>query len=137
MSIQRIDFEDRGQDFLWWEIDMETGRVVGCGPFQGWHWASGDYRVDLETISVGCRPRIFHRHEAKARTLNYVIADIGPAPSGGGCSMPFLIRMAPSAPRRLEGGRALTCPSAIPVPAARSCSAKPGATATGCTDCQG
>lgn len=83
MTIKRITFEDRGQDFLWWEVDMETGRVVGCGPCQGWLWASGDYRVDLDAISVGSCPRIFGRNEARARTLNHVIADIAPAPQRG------------------------------------------------------
>lgn len=91
MTVERITFEDRGQDFLWWEVDMETGRVVGCGPCQGWLWASGDYRVDLDTISVGSRPRIFSRNEARVRTLNHVIADIAPAPA---------------APESLFGGRA-------------------------------
>jgi hypothetical protein len=81
MSVCRIEFEDRGQDVLWWEIDADTGRIVGCGPLQAGLWASGDIRVDLDTISVGVRPRTFHRHEAKARTLNHVIAGFGPAPA--------------------------------------------------------
>jgi hypothetical protein len=53
MTIKHIEFEDLGQDFLWWEVDMETGRVVGCGPFQGSVWADGRHTVDLAALAVG------------------------------------------------------------------------------------
>lgn len=32
----RVYLEDRGQDFLIW--DIEDGIVVDCRPFQGWLW---------------------------------------------------------------------------------------------------
>jgi hypothetical protein len=35
--MRRIHFEDRGQDFLWFDIDSD-GKVVDCGPFQAWLW---------------------------------------------------------------------------------------------------
>ncbi|MBZ0164589.1 MAG: hypothetical protein K8H74_17985 [Notoacmeibacter sp.] len=83
-NVERVEFEDRGQDFTWWEIDMETGRVVGCGPFQGGVWANGDISVDLATIGIGQRPRFFHKRRPDVSTLNHVIVAAGPAPVGGG-----------------------------------------------------
>lgn len=85
MTIQRITFEYRGQDFLWWEVDDQTGRIVGCGPHQANVWASGRCSVDVNTMVVGERP-IFHgpATEPGGRTLSYVIAAIRPAETGGG-----------------------------------------------------
>ncbi len=35
--ITTIEFEDKGQDFLEWDID-ENGKVIACRPFQEWVW---------------------------------------------------------------------------------------------------
>ncbi|SFZ85975.1 hypothetical protein SAMN02983003_3147 [Devosia enhydra] len=87
--IQRITFEDRGQDFLWWEIDMETGRVVGCGPFQAGIWAAGNVSVDPASISVGGRLRYFAPPLPKTGgVLRYAVTAIDEAESGGGVSLP-------------------------------------------------
>ncbi|HEV7345747.1 MAG TPA: hypothetical protein VGN60_08985 [Devosia sp.] len=85
MNVQHVTLEDRGQDFLWWEIDMETGRIVGCGPFQAGIWAGGRCSVDVATVRVGQRPT-FHgpATEPEGRTLNYEIVAIKPAETGGG-----------------------------------------------------
>lgn len=85
MTIQRLTFEDKGQDFLWWEVDDQTGRIVGCGPHQASVWASGRCSVDMNTVLVGERP-IFHgpATEPGGRFLNYCIAEIRPAQTGGG-----------------------------------------------------
>lgn len=84
-TIQRITFEDRGQDFLWWEVDMETGRVVGCGPFQGSHWAGGRVSVDVKTLQIGSRPRYFSPTWGEdGAVLRYEIVEVGTAPIGGG-----------------------------------------------------
>jgi hypothetical protein len=84
MSIQRVTFEDRGQDFLWWEIDMETGRIVGCGPLQADLWASGRCSVNVETVQVGLCPT-FHgpATEPEGRSLRWEIVGIAPAETGG------------------------------------------------------
>lgn len=37
MTKTLIQFEDHGQDFLWWVVD-EAGKVIDCGPFQGFVW---------------------------------------------------------------------------------------------------
>lgn len=85
MTIQRITFEDCGQDFLWWEIAMDTGRIVGCGPFQANVWASGRCSVDVATVVVGRRPT-FHgpATEPEGRSLNYAIIAVRPADSPSG-----------------------------------------------------
>jgi len=84
MTVQRVTFEDRGQDFLWWEIDQANGRIVGCGPFQADVWATGRCYVDVGTIGVGRRPTFFGpATEPEGRTLNYEIVTIAPAEVGG------------------------------------------------------
>lgn len=83
MTIQCIEFEDRGQDLTWWEIDMETGRVVGCGPHQAHYWAGGKVSVDVGTISIGARPRIYTPASGpEGVRLKYEIVDIRQAETG-------------------------------------------------------
>lgn len=85
MTIQRISFQDKGQDFLWWEVDDSTGRIVGCGPHQAHAWASGKCSVDLATVKLGMRPVFFGpATEPEGRTLNYQIEALAPAEIGGG-----------------------------------------------------
>jgi hypothetical protein len=36
-AVVRVQFEDLGQDFLWWDLDAD-GKVTACGPFQEWLW---------------------------------------------------------------------------------------------------
>lgn len=38
MTIVKIYFEDHGQDFLAWDVNFSTGKVVRCTPFQGSLW---------------------------------------------------------------------------------------------------
>lgn len=85
MTVQRLTFEDKGQDFLWWEVDDQTGRIMGCGPHLASVWASGKCSVDMNTVVVGERP-VFHgpATEPGGRFLNYRIAEIRPAQTGGG-----------------------------------------------------
>lgn len=85
MTVQRIEFADHGQDFLWWEIQVETGRVVGCGPFQAGVWASGKSSVDMATVRIGSRPRYFSPYLGEnGAVLKYAITAIKPAPQSGG-----------------------------------------------------
>lgn len=85
MTVQRLTFEDKGQDFLWWEVDDQTGRIVGCGPLEASTWASGRCSVDMNTVAVGEQP-IFHgpATEPGGRFLKYRIASIRPAETRGG-----------------------------------------------------
>ena len=85
MTVQRLTFEDKGQDFLWWEVDDQTGRIVGCGPFQADLWASGRCSVDMNTVVIGEAP-IFHgpATEPGGRYLKSRIETIRPAETGGG-----------------------------------------------------
>lgn len=88
MTALRVTFEDLGQAFLWWEIDPETGHVIGCGPGQAWLWADGRVSVDLATIQVGQRPRYFSPAQPdRGAVLRHAIAAIESAPNeliGGG-----------------------------------------------------
>lgn len=34
----RVHFDDQGQDFLYWDIDVATGKVLDAQPFQAWIW---------------------------------------------------------------------------------------------------
>lgn len=82
--IQRVTFQNQRQDFLWWEIDDATGRIVGCGPHQADLWANGRCSVDVATIKVGMRPTFFGpATEPQGQTLSYSIASVEPAQIGG------------------------------------------------------
>lgn len=83
MTVNRITFECRGQEFHWWEVDMTTGRILGCGPLQAEVWANGRCSVDVATVQVGQRPT-FHgpATEPDGRTLQFEIAAISPADGG-------------------------------------------------------
>jgi len=51
MAKTLIQFEDHGQDFLWWVVD-ETGKVIDCGPFQASVWCLFTV-TNLERIKPG------------------------------------------------------------------------------------
>lgn len=84
MTILHLDFANKGQGFRWWEVDAETGRVVGCGPREAGTWADGRCSVDMNTVAVGERP-IFHGPATGpgGRYLNCPVAAIRPAGAGG------------------------------------------------------
>lgn len=107
MTIQRVTLEDKGQDFLWWEIDDTTGRIVGCGPHQADVWASGRCSVDMNTVTVGERP-IFHgpATEPGGRYLNYRITAIRPAETswGGVASMTDLANLIETVQGEVDAG---------------------------------
>lgn len=70
-----IEFEDRGQDFLEWDID-DKGIVVDCRPFQGDVW-NGTWVVDFPEVKVGMRVAIITpSFPARITTLNYPIIKI-------------------------------------------------------------
>ncbi len=62
-KISKIYFEDRGQDFLEWELD-EEGFVLVSKPFQTNIWKGT--QVILETIQIGERPKVIFEWD-KAR----------------------------------------------------------------------
>lgn len=76
-NVKRIYFEDKGQDFLWWDIDTDPKhaypKVVDCGPFQGWLWTK--YYV-LSAIRKGSRPTICKGPDEDSLKLNYKIVKI-------------------------------------------------------------
>ncbi len=73
-----IVFEDKGQDFLEWDLD-ENNEVVACRPAQGWVWIGS--KVMNKVIKVGGKIRFKSKHMRCAGTLgslslNYKVIDI-------------------------------------------------------------
>lgn len=52
MKIFRIHFEDHGQDFLTWDVDIMTAKVVDCRPFQADIWCQFTV-LNLDDLEVG------------------------------------------------------------------------------------
>lgn len=76
--IRTITFEDRGQDFLEWDLD-ENNVVVVCRPFQGWVWIGNT--VVNKVLKVGGKVRFKSKSirstgSLAALTLNYKIIEI-------------------------------------------------------------
>lgn len=67
-----LEFEDKGQDFLTWEVELATGRIVDCHPFQYTTWARCCV-IDPEKLAPGSRPQIADA-DGTRRTLNYAVA---------------------------------------------------------------
>lgn len=66
-----VFLEDRGQDFLEW--DIEDGTVVDCRPFQGWLWVGT--KVHNTTIRPGDILEITPKNGERT-TLNYPVERI-------------------------------------------------------------
>lgn len=71
-KVTRIHFQDKGQDFLYWDVDF-LGVVVDCGPFQAFVWVGTV--LDLPLPEVGGRPH-FETKDGDYLTLNYAIEKI-------------------------------------------------------------
>lgn len=62
----RIEFEDNGQDFLWWIIDKE-GLVIGAGPFQAGIWIGNE--VELELLAEGICPLFASKYDEQPQPM--------------------------------------------------------------------
>lgn len=71
--IKTIRLEDRGQDFLEWDIN-EGGMVIGCRPFQSSIWIGT--KVLNQTIAPGDTLTIITKQEDWETTLNYPVASV-------------------------------------------------------------
>lgn len=71
--MEMIIFEDRGQDFLEWDID-EDGVVVDSRPFQAGIWKG----KLVSNVKVGEHPTIMNLRDGEQRQLNYRIIGIKP-----------------------------------------------------------
>lgn len=74
VTFVEIAFEDKGQDFLHWEIAVDSGQVVDCTPCQYSVWAKCRV-LEARTLKVGDRPDIAMPGE-KPVTLNYAVVAI-------------------------------------------------------------
>lgn len=73
--IGTVHFEDKGQDFLEWDVAHDTkGRlvVVACRPFQEWAWKG----TIMHTALRGHRPIISMKGKRAMVTLNYKITKV-------------------------------------------------------------
>lgn len=73
MATTTLHFEDRGQDFLEWDVD-DQGVVVACRPFQEWVW-NGSLMLDHPDFRIGTAPA-YVNSDGQIRTLNYRIVKI-------------------------------------------------------------
>ena len=75
MKIFRIHFEDHGQDFLTWDVNIETGKVVDCAPFQSSIWCGGT--VDnVDNLETGGQVEYTVKYGHESLLINYPIEDI-------------------------------------------------------------
>lgn len=56
-----IYFEDHGQDFLEWDIDPKSHKIVGCRPRQADLWVGVEV-ADTSELKEGSKPTFFTRH---------------------------------------------------------------------------
>jgi hypothetical protein len=72
-TLTRVYFEDKGQDFLWWDLDHEK-KVVDCGPFQASVWEGCIVIDDSECgILPGDRLLINSPHVQELLRLDYAV----------------------------------------------------------------
>ena len=65
----KIELEDKGQDFLEWDISEYDGKIIACRPFQGWLW--NGKKLKLGSLKLKSRP-VFQ----EGSRLNYKIIQI-------------------------------------------------------------
>lgn len=80
----RLTFEQRGQDFSWFEAEYDglargandvhvpVYKIMAVGPFQEWLWK--DKLLDGTTVFLGGRPAI--KIEDEWRPLNYPVIEL-------------------------------------------------------------
>ena len=71
-----IEFEDHGQDFLIWKVQVDTAMVVECTPFQGSVWC-GNHVIDVEDLAPGDYVSYISRHQGEEMTIKYPVKSVG------------------------------------------------------------
>lgn len=66
--MQVIHFEDKGQDFLEWDVD-QNGMVVGSRPYQADVWRG----CEVSGLAIGVCPMVKGPDGGPARMLRYVV----------------------------------------------------------------
>lgn len=74
-GVVTVTLEDHGQDFLEWDIDLETMTVVDCRPHQGWVWKGSLVRNSV--LRRGNTLVIKTKHSKAFTRLRYPIAEVG------------------------------------------------------------
>ena len=78
--VTRIHFEDHGQDFLRWELDV-NGKVIGCEPFQASAWR-GLKVFQPSLIAVGDLVHFYDSRDKSLCHIRYRVAKVE-RPKGG------------------------------------------------------
>lgn len=80
LGIITIEFEDRQQDFLEWDVDLETGKVLDCRPFKAHVWC-GFYVNEPDFLKIGDHVQVSELSFGRVSTqgfklINYPILKI-------------------------------------------------------------
>lgn len=76
MKIIRLHFEDQGQNFLTWDVDVETTKVVGCEPFQASIWC-GNTVVNIDDVVLGLTDKVeFETPDFEEFAVNYPVVEV-------------------------------------------------------------
>lgn len=71
-----IEFEDGGQDFLQWDIDEKTGKILDCRPFQASIWMRNKV-VNYQNLQPGMNIVITSPYtESGEMVIKYPISNI-------------------------------------------------------------
>lgn len=77
-SLIRVYFQEKGQDFDWWDIEMmgpTMGKVIDCGPFQASVWVG--YFV-FSSFRPRCQMRFSKDPDDEIHVLKYKIKSVEP-----------------------------------------------------------
>lgn len=72
--MRKIHFEDNGQDFLWWTLDVE-GNVIDCGPFQYSIWV-GSHVFWNDKIKPGTYLYFRNKNSSNVLQLKHMVIAI-------------------------------------------------------------
>ncbi len=69
-AVVRIEFEDHGQDFLWWDL-TDDGVVLDCGPFQGDVWCGNVVLQNPASLKKGSLVTVASASVGRSITIKY------------------------------------------------------------------
>jgi hypothetical protein len=69
-----VTFQDHGQDFLEWDIDLQKEEIVGCRPYQSRIWCGLACRQKV--FEVGKQVSFERADNHETRWINYPIEEI-------------------------------------------------------------
>ena len=70
-----IHFEDHHQDFLRWYVEVDTGNVIECEPFQSSIWC-GNHVVNVEELGEGDFVSFISKTNGELVTIKYPVEKV-------------------------------------------------------------